>query len=196
VQMRQFISDEATEANIKAVNNPQVLHIATHGYFLSDVSLASDNSHGLGNMDARTIMENPLLRSGLLFAGAKQAFVKDQQAATDAEDGVLTAYEAMNLDLENTDLVVMSACETGLGVTTNGEGVYGLQRAFQVAGAKSVLMSLWTVSDEATKQLMIAFYENWLAGKTPHEAFRLSQLTIRQTFPEPFYWGAFVMVGR
>ena len=178
------------------LGNTKAGNIATHGFFLSDLPEPKENERGFAGMETKKIVENPLLRSGLLFARVKNAFTKGGTATNDnAEDGILTAYEAMSLDLDQTDLVVMSACETGLGVTSNGEGVYGLQRAFQVAGAKSVLMSLWTVSDEATQQLMTMFYENWLGGKSPREAFRMAQLSLREKYPEPYYWGAFVLVG-
>jgi CHAT domain-containing protein len=155
-----------------------VLHIATHGYFHPDAGEK----------------ENPLLRSGLMLAGANLTIIGKAPDKTD--DGVLTAYEAMNLNLDNTDLVVLSACETGLGDVSNGEGVYGLERAFKVAGASTIIMSLWKVSDEATAYLMTGFYENWLKGQTKRLAFINAQLATRNKFKFPYYWGAFVMVGQ
>jgi CHAT domain-containing protein/tetratricopeptide (TPR) repeat protein len=196
IVMHEYLFDKATEGEVKRLDNPNVLHIATHGFFLSDLPDPNDQGRGFAGMETKKVIENPLLRSGLLFAGVKEAFSKSGASIqSNTEDGILTAYEAMSLNLDKTDLVVLSACETGLGVSANGEGVYGLQRAFQVAGAKSVLMSLWTVSDEATQQLMTMFYENWLNGKVPREAFRMAQLSLRDRYPEPYYWGAFVLVG-
>ena len=181
------LGHDATEAQVKSISNPKVLHIATHGYFLKDVETsAEDITMGIAS---DKISESPLLRSGLLFAGAKEAI-------TTGGDGVLTAFEALNLNLYETELVVLSACETGLGEIKNGEGVYGLQRAFQIAGAKSILMSLWTVSDEATQQLMTSFYQNWKIEKQPvREAFLNAQKSLKEKFPQPYFWAAFKLVG-
>jgi len=194
VQVHKYLYDSATEVKIKRIDNPQVLHIATHGYFIADLP-TTNQSEKFGGIAIKRIIENPLLRSGLLFAGASGAFKPGQSHDANAEDGILTAYEAMSLRLNQTDLVVLSACETGLGVESNGEGVYGLQRAFQEAGAKTILMSLWKISDDATQELMDMFYRNWLGGKSPRVSFRLAQLSLRAKYPEPFYWGSFVLVG-
>ena len=193
VPVKSFLLKDATEDQVKQVASPQVLHLATHGYFLADVGGGRDERNFAG-ISSSAFESNPLLRSGLMFAGAKDV-LKGAAISPDKEDGILTAYEAMNLALDKTAMVVMSACETGLGVTSNGEGVYGLQRAFQVAGAKSVLMSLWTVSDEATQLLMTSFYDNWLTLKNPRIAFRRAQQSLQEKYPEPYYWGAFVIVG-
>ncbi|MBK6266427.1 CHAT domain-containing protein [Marivirga sp. S37H4] len=174
----------ATEGAIKALQSPNLLHFATHGYFIEND----------GSTDEGDVNQNPLLRSGLLLSGAEK-YLKDKirnQPIT-AEDGMLTAYEAMNLNLSNTNLVVLSACETGVGELKNGEGVYGLQRSFLVAGADNLVMSLWKVDDQATQQLMVNFYSHWLNGEDYSKALRASQLKMQKEYPEPYYWGAFVL---
>ncbi|MGA2298605.1 MAG: CHAT domain-containing tetratricopeptide repeat protein, partial [FCB group bacterium] len=150
-EVKSYIKDEAIKAAIKSVHSPRVLHIATHGLFLSDVKKDSGLTYGL---ETKRIIENPLLRSGLFFAGAANNKNNDEFYPTGEDNGFLTAYEAMNLDLENTELVVLSACETGLGEIKNGEGVFGLRRAFQQAGAKTVIMTLWKVFDTPTQEMM------------------------------------------
>ncbi len=179
----------ASETNLSEVESPSILHIATHGFFLADITQEDDGKELLIGIEKSRVLENPLLRSGLLLTYA-------QRAIKEGGEGILTAYEAMNLNLNKTELVVLSACETGLGEVHNGEGVYGLQRAFQQAGAKSVLMSLWAVSDKATQKMMSTFYENWLLKKQgKREAFKNAQNTMREEYKYPYYWGAFVMVG-
>ena len=165
----------ATETAAKKVAGPRILHIATHGFFLADIPGES---------------EDPMLRSGLVFAGVN--------ALSSAEDdGVLTALEASNLDLRGTKLVVLSACETGLGEVRNGEGVFGLRRAFVVAGAETFLMSLWQVADEATKDLMTSYYSRLSKGEPRAEALRQAQLAMLkdQKTAHPFFWAAFISSG-
>ncbi|WP_375559195.1 CHAT domain-containing protein [Bernardetia sp. OM2101] len=179
-------NNEATEENIKALKNPTILHIATHGFFINEIP--SSKVTTMQEAEDRSLLENPFLRSGLLLAGC-------QNPQLGEEDGILSAEEAMNLNLDGTELVILSACETGLGDVHNGEGVYGLQRAFRQAGAKTLIMSLWKVSDEATQLLMVTFYESLLSGKSKREAFKIAQLKLKEKYNEPYYWGAFVMVG-
>lgn len=138
--------------------------------------------------------ENPLLRSGLMFAGAA-ATLSNEISIGGANNGMLNAYEAMSLNLKDTKLVIMSACETGTGEIVNGEGVYGLSRAFQIAGASKIIMSLWKVDDEATEQLMTSFYSEWIKTKNPQNAFLSAQRTVKLKFPEPYFWGAFVLIN-
>lgn len=185
----EYLGKKALERTVKSINNPTILHIATHGVFLKNIEQGKPNLLGTSG---KHFVENPLLRSMLLFAGAEN----NENNSNTTNDGKLTAYEAMNLNLDNTDLVVLSACETGLGEIQNGEGVYGLQRAFQVAGTKSLIMSLWTVSDDATQKLMTTFYQKMLNGESKRIAFRETQIELKKTYPEFYYWGAFVMIGQ
>ncbi len=189
-----YLQKEATEARVRGVRRPGVLHLATHGYFLPDVPPAEDRIFGISPQRALT---NPLLRSGLLFTGADRTIQGlDSLATGEKDDGILNAYEASMMDLTGTAMVVLSACETGLGEVQNGEGVYGLQRSFQLAGASSVMISLWQVSDVVTQKLMTLFYNFWLQGKDKQEAFVLAQRKIREAYPAPFFWGAFVLVNK
>ena len=142
-----------------------------------------------------------MLRCGLFFAGADR-MLKGEPPMKGVESGVLTAYEASALNLQGTELVVLSACETGRGHVQNGEGVFGLRRALQEAGAEAVLMSLWSVPDRETQELMTLFYQNWLGGMEKPEALRRAQMTERDQVKKrygkdlPYYWGAFILVGR
>lgn len=168
--------EQASEKTVKALHSPGVVHFATHGFIVQD-SLRND-------------LADLMLNAGVALAGAGVE-------ASETEDGILTAYELMNVDMDNTQLTVLSACETGLGEYYNGEGVYGLQRAIRSAGSKSVIISLWKVDDEATQKLMTLFYETWLTQKkNPRDAFRIAQQELKKIYPLPKYWGAFVFGGK
>ncbi|HRG78991.1 MAG TPA: CHAT domain-containing protein, partial [Cyclobacteriaceae bacterium] len=189
-QTTPYLQKTATEAVIKSMKGPALVHIATHGYFQADVEKASV---GVKQENAKN---NPLLRSGLLLAGASPTIKGEVIPNLESNDnGVLTAYEAMNLSLDGTDLIILSACETGLGDVRAGEGVYGLQRSFLVAGAKAMVMSLWKVDDAATQALMTNFYTNLAKGGSKAKAFKQAQLQLMTKYKEPYYWGAFVMMG-
>ncbi|OJJ23174.1 hypothetical protein BKI52_02125 [marine bacterium AO1-C] len=217
LKVSTHLGNEALEMAVKNVKRPKILHIATHGFFVENLKSAIkvkkeeiifDNFSRGGNARnsfaakaAKIMREEPMLRSGIVLAGA----VSYERATPkpDTEDGILTAYEASQMDLQDTELVVLSACETGLGEVSNGQGVYGLQRAFIAAGAQAVILSLWKVDDEATKMLMSRFYEEWIEkGKTKRAALKAAQLYLRnykkdgnKIYAAPYYWGAFQMIG-
>lgn len=183
-QTNVYREANASELIVKQVEHPTVLHIATHGYFLEDETRADEGFVG-----------NPMLKSGLILAGAENFIRTGVPVDSTGNDGVLTAYEAMNMNLEGTQLVVLSACETGLGVVKNGEGVYGLQRAFKLGGAKCIVMSLWNVDDEATQDLMILFYAEVLKSGDAQASFLTAQRELKNKYPLPSHWGAFVLTG-
>ncbi|MBP6185625.1 MAG: CHAT domain-containing protein, partial [Saprospiraceae bacterium] len=173
--------------------SPRVLHIATHGFFFPDPVdkiLTSREGEPVFKWS-----DNPMIRSGLILAGGNYAWQNGKAVSPDKEDGILTAYEISQMNLSNTELVVLSACETGLGDIQGNEGVYGLQRAFKIAGAKYLIMSLWQVPDRETMEFMTTFYKNWLEQKLSiPDAFRKTQREMRDRFFNPYSWGAFVLV--
>jgi hypothetical protein len=204
-----WLDATALEGRLKiACRSPHILHLATHGFFLpdqerdlnrEDCGLDFDFEEftgaqgGLGRLSG-PMMENPMLRSGLALAGAN-TWLKAGDLPEEAEDGLLTAEDVTGLDLLATELVVLSACETGLGQVHVGEGVFGLRRAFVLAGAKTLVMSLWKVPGEPTRELMEDFYRRLLSGEGRAEALRQAQLALKEKYPEPFYWGAFICQG-
>jgi CHAT domain-containing protein len=200
---------EATEESFKAIGttapSPRILHVATHGFFFPDPKTTSagfETPPTLGIQAPPTfagpafkVSENPMIRSGLVLAGGNHAWKTGKPLRPDLEDGILTAYEISQMNLSNTELVVLSACETGLGDLVGNEGVYGLQRAFKIAGARYLIMSLWQVPDFQTQVFMGAFYKHWLNGKmSVPEAFRATQSELRAKYGEAFKWAGFVLV--
>jgi antitoxin component YwqK of YwqJK toxin-antitoxin module/CHAT domain-containing protein len=178
-KVNALVQQEATEQHIKQLPASRVVHLATHGFFQDDKTESWSTA-------------DPMLRSGILLTGSAN-FMQSKQEL-DGENGILTAFEAANLSLDGTEMVVLSACETARGEIQQGEGVYGLQRAFITAGAESLVMSLWKVDDEATQQLMTLFYANWMKGMDKSEALNQAQRSLKIVYPHPYYWGAFVMI--
>ena len=192
-----YAATEESFKNLGANNNssPRILHIATHGYFFPDTKNNSQESQVKNqNENVFTISDHPMLRSGLIMADGNIAW-QGKQTLEGREDGVLTAYEISQMNLSNTELVVLSACETGLGDIQGNEGVYGLQRAFKIAGAKYLIMSLWQVPDKQTSLLMTTFYKKWLVNKmTIPDAFHAAQKELRNIGLDPYQWAGFVLV--
>jgi len=184
---------QATKTALKRAQAPRILHIATHGFFLSDVQNTVPDTRGQSNSNsppATVKLENPLLRSGLALAGANQWKGK-------SDNGLFTALEAAGLNLWGTKLVVLSACETGLGEVKNGEGVYGLRRALVLAGAETQMISLWKVRDDVTRELMTEYYRRILQGEGRGEALRAVQLEMlkKKGRERPYYWASFIQSG-
>ena len=199
-EARALLGDQATEAQLKQAVAPRILHIATHGFFLDDRPVRIEGTRGLSLMredgdlrglNADVRIENPLLRSGLALAGANLRTGRD-------DDGILTALEASGLNLWGTKLVVLSACDTGLGVVSTGEGVNGLRRALVLAGSETQVMSLWQVSDYVTQRLMKAYYAGLKQGQGRGEALRRVKLELmrQKGMEHPFYWAGFIQSGK
>lgn len=167
-----YQDDKATESNLMKIKEPRLLHIATHGFFINDPS-----------------MPNPMLKSGIALAGANNSAIKGKS------DGIVTALKLSGLNLKGTDLVVLSACETGVVDINETESVSGLSKAFILAGAKDIVVSLWTVNDQATKELMISFYQEMKQTPSYAKALKAAKLKMIENDIHPFYWAAFVVNG-
>jgi CHAT domain-containing protein len=207
IKVSYLTEKNATETFFK--QNAQkfnVLHLATHGFFSADPNEVRFEekkpeidygqitfrgaTRSLG-VNSFVNNENPLMRSGLVLAGANDVWVSTEKG--EADDGVLTAQEVTQIDLRKNDLVVLSACETGLGDIKGSEGVYGMQRALKMAGVKNIIMSLWEIPDKETVEFMGSFYNNLLAVRNIKEAFYSAQKEMRTKY-DPYYWGAFVLM--
>ncbi len=182
----------ASEDSLKHLSHPpRVLHLATHGYFCSNASYS----------DVSKMTESPLLYSGLALAGSNRTIENPGNTPKMTEDGILTALEVSGLNLMGTDLVVLGSCRAGVGPVLQGEGVYGLRRAFQLAGARSVIMSMFDVPDMTARDLMTRFYTDWLSGTTKSKALRnamlaeLKQRRQQHGAAHPLFWGGFILAG-
>jgi CHAT domain-containing protein len=200
--------NDATEASVSAIRSPYILHIASHGFFLGDMNMDKFDNREKGRplmlrdfeqdkSDPSGIVsgKRPLLRSGIALAGANAGSMG--QVEKDGTDGILTAFEVLSMDLRGTNLVVLSACDTGIGEPIQGQGVYSLNRAFLEAGANAVMATLWSVDDEATSVFMDRFYDKYLNGFTASESLRFTQLEFidSKEWSHPYYWAPFVIVG-
>lgn len=182
---------EATEENLRKqlAKKPDVIHLATHGFFIAK----SDEARKVPFFQHYSqAIENSMQRAGIALAGAEDTWTGVQQPE-EANDGILTANEVAQMDLNGTQLVTLSACETALG-NYSFEGVFGLPRGFKQAGVKSLLVSLWSVNDKSTSLLMSSFYRYWMQGETKQQAFKHAVNDVRKDYPEPFYWAPFVLL--
>ena len=204
ISVTLYSAEKANEESFKSLSGKHnnILHIGTHGFTWTD-SIAKKQDYFESRMLSQLLdrdqprgpIIDPLNRCGLLFAGANTALQgNSKQLPEGVQDGILTAKEISLLDLGETTVVVLSACETAKGDITS-EGVFGLQRAFKMAGVQTLIMSLWQVDDSATQLLMTEFYNNWINKKqSKRDAFKKAQQTVREEFEEPYYWAAFVML--
>ncbi len=194
-RVNNYQNKKALEDLLFNTSSPKILHLATHGFFLAqeetkdilkmqNILVSDDATETLS-----VTIENPMLRSGIVLAGVNASLKEGR------DEGVVTAEKILGLKLKGTDLVVLSACETGIGDIQSGEGVFGLKRAFIFSGAKSLVMSLWSIPSEQTVDLMTSFYTFLSEGKTRSEALRQAKLAIMKQNTNPFFWGAFTITG-
>lgn len=192
IAVRVLKDNKANEESFKSLSgkSPDILHIATHGFYIEDIN--DSNGKYIESTDGNTLRDVIMQRSGLLFSGANNSWKGNYPI--NAEDGILTSEELSRLDLSNTKLVVLSACKTGLGETGFVDGVFGLQRGFKKAGVGTIIMSLWSVDDEVTVELMQHFYMFLLNGNSKQEAFKHATAILKEEYPEARYWASFVML--
>lgn len=181
-----------TEESFKSLSgkNYSIIHLATHGFFLDGKVNGSNYSNTVQN-ELNTSLD-PMLRSGLILSGGQKAWL-GLDVPEGVEDGILLSKEISELDLSNVDIVILSACDTGLG-DIKEDGVFGLQRAFKLSSVRTVIMSLWEIDDNVTSEFMALFYQKLLEGQSRHEAFKYTQSTIKKKYSDPYYWASFIML--
>ena len=194
-----LVEAEATATKVINIKKPKILHIASHSFYLENKSTNIESSkkllksRNLSRLNYLSKNENPLLRSGIVLAGANDLDTNEE------DDGYLTALEVTQLDLNDTELVVISGCESGKGDIKNGDAIYGLKRAISVAGSESSVLSLWKVDDQVTAEFMSKFYQRLITGEGKSEALLNTQLEFRnhknKDFRHPYYWAAFQLSG-
>jgi hypothetical protein len=191
-KVETFLDTNACESNIKRIKSPYILHLSTHGFYKNLLK------YNLNYFDYYDRLLLPYLRSGIVLSDVKASFNRkylSDRLEFGIEDGILTGFEIQNMDLENTSLVVLSACKTAQGeLLENSQGVYGLQRAFYQAGVRSLLMTLWDVDDRVTKDFMIQFYESYVKTRNYNSALLEAKRIFRKKYADPYYWGAFIIL--
>ena len=195
IKTETFENTKGTEVAFRGLTGSQIdiIHIATHGFYFNDKE--SNMLQFLRSIDIKPRQDNhasPLQRTGLMLSGGQAAWLGLRKQKRDT-DGILLSSEIASLDLHNVGMVVLSACQTGLGDISE-DGVVGLQRAFKMAGVQTLIMTLWKVDDKATSYMMVNFYNQLLSGKDKHDAFRIAKKMVKDKFKDPFYWAPFIML--
>ena len=189
IKTQSFCQSDANEKTLMNVVSPRILHLATHGFFLDDIQQEHSDSTDERSSLNKTLYSSPMLRSGIALTGANASLLNGD------DRGILVATKIIGLDLRQTELVVLSACSTGIGEVLPGEGVFGVKRAFAIAGAKNMIISLWNVASNESIELMTTFYTHWASGESKSDAFRKARLEMLGKYHNPFFWGAFSMNG-
>jgi len=196
IKTLSYIGNEATEEQFKELSgrSPDIIHIATHGFSYSQTNENENSDFGFRGIDGTYEVYSIMQLSGLVLTGGNNVW-QGKNIPVGVEDGILTADEIARLDLSDTDLVVLSACDTGLGIVDPVDGVWGLQRAFKQAGVGSILMTLWKIPDNTTTMFMTEFYKQLLSGKTKHQSLKAAQKYMKENgASDPYYWASFILL--
>lgn len=189
-----FTKEDGTESSFKAFsgNSPDIIHIATHGFYLESKKATKNKYYRQWNNEGVNIVDEPLSRSGLIMSASQRYWLGDETEINE-DDNILLSSEISHLNLSNTKLIVLSACQSGLGDISEDE-VYGLQRAFKGAGVQTLIVSLWEVDDDATQKLMSKLYTFLIEGHPIRDAFNKARAEIRALYPDPYYWASFIII--
>ncbi|MFC1779398.1 CHAT domain-containing protein [Thermodesulfobacteriota bacterium] len=196
LKVKTVLGQDANESNFLSTVDANILHVASHGYFLSPQNnmavnnpLENQQDDSLYNTPSRQQYISPMLQSGLVLAGVNSSLAVGQ------DNGLVSAEKLLGMDLSETKLLVLSACNTGSGDALPGEGVYGLERSLLVSGAENLVLSLWPVPSDETKELMVNFYKYLVSEESVSNALRKAKISMLNKYDDPFYWGAFVHVS-